>query len=197
MAFKGFGVSLPVRHINDVSSLLDITPTILDYLHFSPLIQVDGVSLAAYFAPTQKTKRLRRALFFETGDRIAETESNKIFIEQVLKRAIGAYRIDANSGALILDSTAEKSLILSKQRSIMWDDWLLMRYPDEQGYKVVSASPGKNKKMVFIGTNIKPYYVLVNLKTGLWTVGLTSPFARTAPLAELMGQLRLFYGKEI
>jgi arylsulfatase A-like enzyme len=197
MAFKGFGETLPVKQVSELSSLLDIAPTILDYLHFPPLAQADGVSVASYFSRDNKIKFPTRSLFFETGDRIAETENNKIFIDQVLKHAIGAYRIDMHSGALVLDSMAEKSLIRSKQRAIIWRGWLLVRYPADVGYKMVADSSGKNKKMIFKGTLLKPYYVLVNLKTGLWTVELNSPLANTSPLQELMRQFKLFYGEEV
>jgi hypothetical protein len=48
---------------------------------------------------------------------------------------------------------------------------------------------------------IPPYFVLVNVKTGQWTVGLSnawdSSFAKSAPLDGLLRQLKDFYGNEM
>jgi len=181
MAFKGFGVPFrPAKKMNVFSSLFDIAPTVLDYLHFSPMRHVDGMSLM---------KLKSRPFFIETGDKVAETETNKIYVDKVVKQTIGAYRIDRVSGLLILTPAAEKAIIDNKQHAIFSGDWLLAHYPSELHYRI----KGKTFKPV----RAPAYFVLVNLKTGQWTVGLTSQFAKTAPVSQLMRQFKAFYGDEV
>jgi hypothetical protein len=44
---------------------------------------------------------------------------------------------------------------------------------------------------------IPPYYVLANLKTGQWTIGLSSQLAKKAPVDQLLRRLKGLYGDEI
>lgn len=188
LAFQEFGAVVPAKHVNEFSSLLDIAPTVLDYLHLAPMEHIDGMSFA---------KLRPRTFFIETGDKVAETESNKIHIEKVIQRTAAAYRIDPNSGLLVLVPVAEKSIIENKQRAILWRDWLLARYPAETRYIIEPIAGVRNKKQLFTPKRVPPYMVLVNLKTGFWTVDMSSPFAKKAPIAELTRQFKAFYGNEV
>jgi hypothetical protein len=188
LAIKGFGVSIPIKHVDEFSSLMDIAPSILDYLHLDPMENVDGMSLA---------KLKPRTFFMETGDKVAQTETNKIYIEKVIQHTASAYRIDPYSGLLILVPGAEKSIIENKQRAIVWGDWLLARYPAEMRYIVEPIVRVRNKRQLFTPKRVPPYMVLVNMKTGLWTVSLSSSFAKQAPVAELMRRFKAFYTDEV
>jgi arylsulfatase A-like enzyme len=194
LAFRGFGEDVPVQQINDRHALIDIAPTILDFLKLSSLPHIDGLSLIDYIAPTALTKRKLQPVFLETGDTIGEIESDKIDIQKVVKLRIGAYQINASNGLMFLSPSAEQSLIENKQRAILWGDWLLAKYPTQMRSRLVPAAHGQLEMESYL---IKPYFVLVNVKSGIWTIGLTSDFAKTAPVPELLHKLKAFYGVEL
>lgn len=197
LAFKRFGLPLVPHQINEFSSVLSIAPTILDYLHYPPIPDGDGRSLKeAIFAKAKTQSSL--PFFIETGDKVAEMETNHIFIEKVLKHTVSAYRLDKENGLLVLIPEAEKSLIANKQHAILSGDWLLAHYPAEMRYQLKPIVPNKkNQPVPLMPVKIDPYFVLVNLKTGKWTVDLSSSFAKKAPIAKLMTQLKTFYGNEV
>jgi hypothetical protein len=178
-----------------LSSLLDIAPTIIDWLNFAPLRAIDGVSLRPHFSHQDKLQSPPRALFMETGDSLTEIETDHIYIEKVLKHEIGIYTINTLNGFLMMNPLAETSLLKDKQRAIMWNDWLLARYPAKIKMELVNAN--KKNKSNLISTIAPAYFVLANIKTGQWTIGLSSPFAKTAPVYELMQQLKNFYADEV
>jgi hypothetical protein len=137
-----------------------------------------------------------RALFMETGDSMAEIETDHIYIEKVIKRQIGIYNINPSNGLLVISPQAEKLIIKNKQLAILWDDWMLAHFPARKETKLVRSNK-KNNQLVPESYFMPSYFVLANLKTGQWTIGLSSPFAKTAPVRELMERLKLFYVNEI
>lgn len=195
LAFRQFGAYLQPQQINELSSLVDIAPTIIDWLNLTPMQAIDGISLRPYFSNQNKLHSSPRALFMETGDSLTEIETDHIYIEKVFKREIGVYTINTSNGLLMMNPLAEKSIIQNKQRAIMWNNWLLARYPANIKMDLVSAN--KKNKSNLISHIVPAYFVLANLKTGQWTIGLSSPFAKAAPVEELMQQLRNFYGDEV
>jgi arylsulfatase A-like enzyme len=196
MAFNGFGLQWPAKKVGAFVSLFDIAPTVLGYLHLQPLHLADGISLGAYFSSRPAPQSLPRTFFIETGDKLAETEVDQIDVAAVVKGAINAYRVDIGSGRLVLTDSAEKNIVENKQHAIIWRDWLLARYPADVRYQMV-PDPADGKKKVLLPKRTDPYFVLVNLKTGQWTVGLSSAFAKSAPVVDLMRQFRAFYGSEV
>jgi len=180
LAFKRYGGNSDAHEVREFVSLIDVAPTLLDVLGISPLHQMDGISLNLYFSINYKTSPAR-AFFMETGDTMSEIETDHIYIEKVLKHEIGIYNIDAKTGLLTMNPLASLSINKNKQRAILWNDWMLAHYP---------ASLYKKKVM-------PAYFVLVNVKTGWWTVELSSSFAKTAPLSFLRQQLNHFYENEI
>ena len=182
LSFKGYGIALPVQRVDATSSLIDIAPTVLDYLHLAPMKNVDGVSLK------NPEKIPARPMMLETGDSLSEIQTDHIYVEKVIKREIGIYRI-SHDGLLSMNPRAEKSLILNKQRAVLYGDWLLARYPARLRKSLV------NNKMD--SKVIQAFFVLVNRKTGQWTIGLDNAFAKTAPVRELLAKLKVFYGDEL
>lgn len=186
LAFKNFG-NKNSEKIPDTVTLMDIAPTILDYLKISQMKNIDGVSLL---------KRIRgnlsalphRALFIETGDKLSEIETDNIQVENVVKKKISVYRIDTQSGLLSINPEEEKKIIAAKQRAILLDDWLLAYFP------LTFQTAWLNQALTLI--TIKPYFVLVNIHSGKWTLDLSSPFAQSAPLAKLKARLQNFYADE-
>jgi len=191
LAFKIYGSPREfamTRHIDTPVALTDITPTILEILKLPALKKTDGISLTGMMAGKNQ-KATPRAFFLETGDSLTEIETDHIYIEKVIAKKIGIYRIDPQTTLLIMDPKAEKSINVNKQRAVILGDWLLAHYPASMHDKLV------NKKIKSV--MIPPYYVLVNMKTGQWTIDLNTPFAKTAPKAILLNKLKTFYGNEI
>lgn len=197
LAFRSFNLKreIPKQVVKYPVSLIDISPTVLDYLQLKPLEKVDGISLKAYFSGRIANRTSRRALFMETGDSLSEIETDHIYVEKVLKKEIGIYQIDPKNGLLSMSPKAEDSLIKNKQFSIMLGNWLFASYPGS--LQLTLAPDPATKKMVFKANPIPPYFVLVNLKTGQWTLDLNSSFANTAPLRELIQQFKQFYQAEL
>lgn len=189
LAFKGYDVPILERRVTQLSTLLDIAPTLLDYLHLPPLQDADGISLAPYLYKSNYVETKPRTFFIETGDKIAEIETNKIYIEKVLQRLAGVYRINTSNGLLILDPAAEQVINENKQIAVMQGDWMLARYPAQSVYKFSLST--------MMGAKTSPYYILANTKTNEWTVGFNSTFAKEAPVKELLQQLNDFYGGEV
>lgn len=191
LAFKYTGKSFPARWNNQHVSLLDVAPTILEFLHLPPLKQADGISLADNLFTTKKPSKSERALFMETGDSMTEIQTDHIYVEQVLKGKIGLYRINRQNGFLYMDPLAAAAIIKNKQLGVLQGDWLLVRYPARQQLLFDKHVPSK-----LITTTVPAFYVLANVRTGNWTIGLETPLAQAAPVAELLAKLKDFYGTE-
>ncbi len=190
LAFKGVGFAHPVTAR---SSLLDIAPTVLDYLHLAPLQKTDGISLYPRLKNVSANFH-SRALFFESGYSITEIEKNNIDTKQVIEKSLAGYQINPHTALLSIIPSIERLYVQSKQRAILLDDWLMARIPANKEFKL---APGPNHTLVFKAFMIPSYYVLVNVKTLEWTIGFSSPLAKKAPVKELLGRFRGFYGDEI
>ncbi len=199
LAFRRYGGQLPVQQINEPASLLDIAPTILDFQGFSPMNNIDGVSLFGYFSGSSRKPDSQRALFLETGDSMSEIETDHIYIQKVIKHEIGVYEINPQNGLLRMNPIAEKSVIKNKQLAVMWQGWYLARYPAHLEKKLVLEKGKTKSRPLYVRKSfvIPPYYVLANLKTGQWTIGLSSQLAKKAPVDQLLRRLKGLYGDEI
>ncbi len=197
LAFKGYGVSVPTQRIAGRHMLMDIAPTLLDYLHLAPFSQpIDGQSLVPYLSQATTISADNAPIFIETGDTIGEIETDHINVQNVVRQRLGAYQIDASTGLLTLRDDAERSIIHNKQRAILLGDWLLAKYPRERRVRLVPSKTIANRLEPDYYTS-QPYYILANLKTGAWTVDLKDPWAQHAPIAQLKQQLMQFYGEEM
>lgn len=194
LAFRRFGgqALLPARRIDATASLIDIAPTLLDLLSYSPMQHIDGISLRNELSGIYNDKP--RPFFMETGDSLTEIETDHIYIEKVIKHQIGIYHINPATGLLMMDKQAEESILKNKQAAVLWDDWLLAHYPAHMQTKLDKSSA---KNVVPQSYIVPSYFILANLKTQQWTIGLTSPFAKQAPLDELMNKLKDFFGNEV
>ena len=137
-----------------------------------------------------------RPFFIETADSLSDIETDHIQIEKVVKRQIGIYRIDPANGLIFINQNAQQSMLVNKQRAIVWKNWLLARYPAHLRTKLIPVS-SKSNVLSFVTYPVPAYFVLLNMKTNEWTIGLTTDFAKQAPLAELLHQLEGFYGDEM
>lgn len=194
LALHGFGHQDSIHHVDARASLLDVTPTVLDLLHQKKMSHSEGISLMPYVNNTSKP--ISRPLYLETGFTISVIESKNIFINQVIHNAIGAYDVNPTNGLLVMKPEIEKSLSSSKQRAVLWDDWLLAHYPARTRVKL-SIAANKKSQPIFTHYTTPPYYVLVNVKTGKWTIGVSDRFSAQAPTQQLLKLFNQFYGDEI
>jgi arylsulfatase A-like enzyme len=198
VAFKGYGVDIGKAHTaSDRILLLDIAPTLLDLLHLPKLAHADGVSLKPYFNDAADTHHPegKRPFFWESSFTLEEIEKQGISVEKVLAKTVKLYRMDPQSGLVFIKKEAEKGMEKNKQEAIVQGDWLLAQFPESARTEMIhSGAPGA----AALHTRINPaYMVLVNLRTGDWTLELNNAFASTAPLKSLREQLYAFYGAEI
>lgn len=192
-AIKGYGVTIPHRIITKHTTMMDVAPTLLDLLRLSPMKKSDGQSLLSLLK--NKTSAYRELpLFLETGDKIGEIETAKIDINKVISKRINYYTVNPNTGLLSLEPRAEVAVIKTKQRAVVMGNWMLAKYPSERRYQLLRT---KKNTYDYVSHWNDPYYVLLNLKTRQWTIGLDSALAKQAPMATLLRELNQFYGKEM
>lgn len=197
LAFRRYGAEQSAARISRMSALLDVAPTILDFLKLPPLDQADGISQLDQLTGPAQADSGDRMLFLETGDSMTEIETDHIYVEKVIKHQIGIYTIDPVSGLLMMSVPAEQSIIRNKQLAILWNGWMLAHYPARIEIKLVKKKVKQELRLVRRRTILPPYYVLVNLETGRWTVGLSTPLAKEAPTLDLHRRLTAFYGNEL
>ncbi len=196
LAFKRYGnAPFKSQEISAPVSLLDIAPTLLAALNMPPLKKIDGISLAASFHGHPQTPASHRILFFESGDYFSEIETDHIYIEKVIQREAGLYHINPHTGLLTMDEVAAQSINAAKQRAVLQGDWVLARYPASTIYKLMPAN-NHSTGMMLKPVTLPPYFILANIRSGQWTVGLNTAFAQAAPINVLTRELRGFYGSD-
>lgn len=176
LAFKLYGA--PVNQVGPrpvVCALIDIAPTVLDYLHLgNPGMQ--GISLMPEITAFPQTGLGNRPIYMETEFTLPSILTADPSISKVLSEGLSYYDLNTKTGNLQVKPMIAKLIDKGKQRAVLQGKWLLAFYPNTKG-------PGT--------------LVLVNLATKQWTLDLSTPFAQTAPLPEMWKSLRDFYGKEI
>ena len=195
LAIQAFGAPFLPHTVNSRSSLLDVAPTILDFLKLPPLKAVEGRSLLADLKGAS-AGRQERALYLETGHSVAEIERDKIDVAGAIKHSIKLYQLNPQTGYLSVKRSAEKAVLQTKQRALLLGPWILARYPASIRKTLVPSKVQKNN-LVYKEYRLAAYYVLANLETGEWTIGFDSAFAKKAPLAELQKKFKDFYGAEL
>lgn len=194
LAFRGYGINLPAKKIPMRANLIDIAPTILDFLHLPPMQDFDGQSLLS--AIEGKSQERHRPMYIETGDTIGDILQAKIDMSKVVQERIQAYDVDPRTGYLYLNKQAEQSLIKNKQRGIIFGDWLLAFYPPQIRMRLAPIAESLPRDLILESYILPPQYILVNLRTGKWTIGLHSAFSKVTLLA-LKHQLEDFYKEEV
>ncbi|MDR3442224.1 MAG: sulfatase-like hydrolase/transferase [Legionella sp.] len=158
------------RQINTRVALIDLAPTILNFLHLSNQQKMDGISLLqAVFTPLYTLPN--RLFFIESGIYPNQLLSKQKSIE------IGETFYNVNSLSGELEIKPEKLNILNQQKlyGIIQDDWVLALYPDKDCY----------------------IPIIQNLTTGLWIDDLNSDFAKSTPAGQMYQEMQQFYGKKL
>ncbi len=194
LAFKGYGVAIGKPHtVTDRVLLLDVAPTVLDLVQLPALAHADGISLKSYLLGTATPSD--RTLYLETSFSLPEIEKDGISVERVLNKSLKLFQMDPNTGLISIKRSAETGMNLNKQEAIIQGDWLLAQHPESERSRVKPDATHTHSIMVV--ERDPGFMVLVNLKTGDWTLELNRGFAKTAPVKILQNQLYSFYNKEI
>lgn len=196
LSFKRYGGELPVKRQAIYTNLTDVAPTILDYLHLPPLEHIDGISLTPYFTSSTKSDLSKRLTYLETGDSFTEIETDHIKVGKVLKHEIGIYEIDPHTGLLQMIIPASNAIVKNKELAVIDGEWLLAHLPETHYLSIV---PSKEDKTKFVGKDntVKPYFIIFNLKTKQWTIGLDTPFAKNSPAQKLLAKLKQYFPGEV
>lgn len=156
------------ERIHSRIALIDIAPTILNYLNLPIPKSMDGISLlATVLNPNHQLPN--RSFFIESG----MFPNQDISREKAREIAHSFYEINPITKELELKANGLNTIRQQKLFGIIKGDWILARYPDEKEY----------------------ISVIQNLKTGQWSDDLNSPFALTTPAELMLDELRLFFNK--
>jgi arylsulfatase A-like enzyme len=181
------------QQINEHGTLMDIKPTVLDILNLDKPNAGDGVSLQPLFFAGSLADS-NRPLFLESCYSNAEFIKQDTLTANQIGKGINFFDIDPGNGLVYFSEAAIPKILATKQRGILWQDWLLAYYPQIHRMQMMLDI---NKKSIFLPVTMPSYVVLVNLKTGSWTTDLKSQLAKAAPLAALQSKLNSFYGSEM
>lgn len=151
--------------INTRVALLDIAPTVFDFIHW-PHPQMDGISLLpTLLNPTLNVAQ--RTFFMESG----MFPNQAISKQKAIRIGQRFYQVNPHSDELELSQQGMNNIAQQKLYGVIQDDWILVVYPDKK-------------------SNIS---VIQNLSSGKWSDDLNSPFAKASPAGQLSHQLNEFY----
>lgn len=168
--YKNDKIITQTRQITTRVALIDLAPTILDFLHLNNKQKMDGVSLLQTILTSMHVLP-SRIFFIESG----------MFPNQLLSKQksieIGArfYKVNPDSGELEIKPDKINTVNQQKIYGIISGDWILALYPDKETYVPV----------------------IQNLTTGLWIDNLHSDFAKSTPANAMYQQMQQFYGKKL
>jgi arylsulfatase A-like enzyme len=178
LAFRLFGLdfSNQTEIIPNFVSLMDIKPTILQFLHI-PINHNDDGNVLTDLILNQKTVPLAQKDFFmETDFSPASVRTVHPETRNVLFEGITFFQIDPITTRLTVKKSMADLIISSKQYADVYGNWILALNPQNKSY----MTP-----------------ILVNLETGLWTNDLRTPFAKASPAAHMLLAMKNFYGNDI
>jgi hypothetical protein len=176
LSFKFYGT--PTNQVGSrqpIVALIDIAPTVLDYLHVANP-GMDGMSLLPEITASPNTGLGNRPFFMETEFTLPSVLTADPSITKVLDEGLGYYQLNPKTGILEVKPLFTRLIIKGKQRAVLQGHWMLAMYPN----------PNKPATLV-----------LVNLKTLQWTTDMQSEFARNSPLVTLWSELDKFYSDEV
>jgi len=177
LAFKTYGLKQHQNSVlTDKVSLLDIKPTLLDFLHISRKQSDDGNSLKEMILAKGSVKLPPKHFFMESDFSPQAVRSVHPEARELLFEGIDYFQIDPMTGRVTVKKEMAQLIISSKQFADIYGEWILALYP-------------QNK--------LEMMPILVNLNTGEWTNDLQTQFAKTSPAIHMLQALKNFYGPEI
>lgn len=151
-------------------ALIDLSPTILNFLHLKNPQKMDGISLLpAVLNPNYVLPK--RTFFIESGI----FPNQKLSKEKSIKIGRLFYMVNPETGELEIKPQKLKYFDEQKLYGVIKNNWVLVLYPDDKTY----------------------IPVIQNLDTGAWDDNLQSNFARSTPASQMVQQLHQFYGNKL
>jgi arylsulfatase A-like enzyme len=190
LAFKTYGIDLPQGQRDAISTLTDIAPTLLDFLHLAPLAKQEGKSLVPVINGQAASNR---DIYFETSSNSFLGFPTEPPLDSCLQGFIDSYNYDKATDAVYMQAAAEQKLLRSKQRGVWSGNWLLVELPGMWHIRYTKTGAGMTAARV-PGAS---YMVLLDLVSGKWTSELTTAWAAAAPVKQLCDKLTGFYGQEL
>jgi arylsulfatase A-like enzyme len=175
LAFQFYGTSAyQSRDIPGVVTLLDIKPTLLEYLKL-PSSQASGISLLAAIQGREQTLN-ERHIFLESDYSPSAIRTVYPEVRKVMLEGIDIFQINPVTTRLTVKNEMTAKIISSKQYADIYGEWMLALYPQDKHHRMP---------------------ILINLNNGQWTNEMQSEFAQHSPAAVMMERLREFYGEEL
>jgi len=162
------------KKVDSLISLVDLKPTVLDFLGID-YGATDGVTLMPLVHDIDKTF-INRSVFVETGFSPAAILTTYPNTRDLLFQGANYFHVDKKTLRLKVKPDMGELIISSKQYASYHKNWILALYPKED-----------NKMLP----------VLVNTKTGYWSVDLNSDFANNSPADLMLDELQEFFGSEL
>lgn len=178
LAFRTFGMpkTNQIRDVMAQVSLLDIKPTILDFLELDFKNLTDGKSLKPYIFNSEIPLSQPNHFFYESDFSPQAVRSVHPETRKLLFEGIDYFQVDHATGRISVKKSMEQLILSSKQFADLYGEWVLALYPQTK-------------------TQMMP--ILVNLHSGRWTNDLNSKFALNSPAASMLRSMRAFYGEDI
>jgi len=176
LAFQLYGVEKnAIGDIPGVVSLIDIKPTLLQYLQL-PSPNSSGISLLKWIQGIETANLNTRHIFLESDFSPAAIRTVYPEVRKVMLEGIDIFEINPLTTRLTIKDEMTTKIIASKQYADIYGEWMLALYPKEQHKRTA---------------------ILINLNSGQWTDDLQNKFAKDSPAQLMLAQLRVFYGDEI
>jgi len=160
----------PYHKITTRTALIDIAPTILNFLNVKPLPPMDGISLLSSIKNPLHSLYLR-PFFIESG----MFPNQDLSKEKTMKIGQEFYDVNPLNGEIEIKAHKLNFFAQQKLYGIIHGDWVLALYPDKTHYVAV----------------------IQNLVTGYWSDDLRGDFAKGTPAQSMYQQLVHFYGPKI
>ncbi len=173
LGIKWFSHSQYQGKIAQRVSLLDVKPTILSLLRIPSAGSGESLSKAVL---SGKVSWPDRYFYIDTGFNPFAIEHMNDPSNEELRDSLKYFEVLPTTGRLIIRPTLIPSLIDEIQHAVVYQHWIMAIYPSRGDQKV---------------------WVLADMNTRQWTDDFSTPFAKQAPVAELVAHLSQFYGDEV
>lgn len=171
LAFRIYQNGKKITKNNQVETrvaLIDLAPTILNFLHVTKKDKLDGISLLPLMINPTFTLP-QRVFFIESG-----MFPNQLLSKQKsIKIGKSLYNVNPVNGELEIKPAKMNYLAEQKLYGVIKDHWVLALYPNKTHYIAV----------------------IQDLSSGLWIDNLDSSFAKATPAALMYKEMQQFYGK--
>ena len=176
LAFRLFDAKLTNKTnvLAGVKSLLDVKPTILNYILPTTFTNYNtsGETLLPFITGEMRLSSAPKHLFLESDYSPAAIRTVYPQTRQVLLEGVALFEINPKTTRLIVKKSMGEMIIKAKQLADIYGKWMLALYPQNQ----------------------KRYIpVIINLQTGKWTTDLQSAFAQQSPANKMLAALKDFF----